>query len=112
MGRKRRLKNIKSTSKSVVGHEVRSGINFLVQSVASDIILYATIDLIKHIRDNKLPANVIMLVHDSIVAEVKEDHLDEYVNYATKFIQKDRGVFIKDCPITVDVETGSSYAFE
>ena len=112
MGRKRRLKNIRSTSKSVVGHEVRSGINFLVQSVASDIILYATIDLIKHIRNNKLPANVIMLVHDSIVAEVKEDHLDEYINYATKFIQKDRGVFIKDCPITVDVEMGSSYAFE
>ena len=38
-GRKRRLPNVKSDNKGIIGHEVRSGLNFLVQSAASDINL-------------------------------------------------------------------------
>jgi len=35
-GRKRRLLNAKSSDKALQSHDVRSGINFLVQSIASD----------------------------------------------------------------------------
>ena len=38
-GRKRRLLNVRSLDKGIASHEIRSGINFLVQSVASDINL-------------------------------------------------------------------------
>ena len=38
-GRKRRLPNVKSDNRGIASHEVRSGLNFLVQSIASDINL-------------------------------------------------------------------------
>ena len=43
-GRKRRLPNVKSTDRAIAAHEVRSGINSLVQSVASDINLLGAVD--------------------------------------------------------------------
>jgi hypothetical protein len=52
-----------------------------------------------------------MLVHDSIVAEVKESDLEEYCRLAKLYTQKDRGVSIKNCPIGVDQEIGKDYSF-
>ena len=43
-GRKRRLPNVFSEDKGIAAHEVRSGINFLVQSIASDVNLLGAID--------------------------------------------------------------------
>ena len=45
-GRKRRLPESKSPNKGASKHAVRSGVNFLVQSVASDINVLGVIDTI------------------------------------------------------------------
>ena len=106
-GRKRRLPESKSPNKE--SHPaIRSGVNFLVQSVASDINLLGVIDLIEWIeqsgyQDDILPFTV---VHDSIVSEVREDLIDTYVENAKACIQKDRGLSIPNCPIKVDFEVG------
>lgn len=110
-GRKRRLKNVFSPDKGIAGHEVRSGINFLVQSVASDINLLAAIDMNREIKRHGLDAEIIMLVHDSIVAIVKEDQVDKYCALLKQCTQKDRGVSIPNCPIGVDQEIGDDYSF-
>jgi DNA polymerase I-like protein with 3'-5' exonuclease and polymerase domains len=110
-GRKRRLKNVFSPDKGIAGHEVRSGINFLVQSVASDINLLAAIDMSREIKKNLLDAQIIMLVHDSIVAVVKEEQVEQYCKLLKACTQKDRGVSIKNCPIGVDQEIGDDYSF-
>lgn len=111
-GRKRRLKNVTSSDRSVVGHEVRSGINFLVQSVASDINLLAAIELNQHIKEAKIDAKIIMLVHDSIVAEVLETEVKNYVQKLVYYVQKDRGLGIPGTPIGVDIEVGDDYSFK
>ena len=95
-GRKRRLPEAKSTNQGVAKHAIRSGVNFLVQSVASDINLLGVIDLIEWVeqesyQDDILPFTV---VHDSIVSEVREDLIDTYVENAKTCIQKDRGLSI------------------
>ena len=110
-GRKRRLPESKSPNKGVASHAIRSGVNFLVQSVASDINLLGVIDLIDWIeqsgyQDDILPFTV---VHDSIVSEVREDLIDTYVENAKTCIQKDRGLSIPNCPIKVDFEVGPSW---
>lgn len=110
-GRKRRLKNVFSPDKGIAGHEVRSGINFLVQSVCSDINLLAAIDMNREIKRHGLDAEIIMLVHDSIVAIVKEDQVDKYCALLKQCTQKDRGVSIPNCPIGVDQEIGDDYSF-
>ena len=49
-GRKRRLPESKSPQKGIATHAIRSGVNFLVQSVASDINLLGVIDLMEWIK--------------------------------------------------------------
>jgi DNA polymerase I-like protein with 3'-5' exonuclease and polymerase domains len=110
-GRKRRLPEAKSPNQGVAKHAIRSGVNFLVQSVASDINILGVVDLINWIEDNNyldaiLPFTV---VHDSIVAEVREDLVDTYIENARRCIQKDRGLTIPGCPIKVDFEIGPSW---
>ena len=110
-GRKRRLKNVFSSDKGIASHEVRSGINFLIQSVASDINLLATVELMGAIRNYGIDAKVFMLVHDSIVAEVAEKDVERYCNIVKQFTQKDRGVSIPGSPIGVDQDIGDDYSF-
>jgi len=110
-GRKRRLPEAKSPNQGVAKHAIRSGVNFLVQSVASDINVLGVIDLIKWIEDNDYLEAILpfTVVHDSIVAEVREDLIDTYIENARRCIQTDRGLTIPGCPIKVDFEVGPSW---
>jgi DNA polymerase I-like protein with 3'-5' exonuclease and polymerase domains len=110
-GRKRRLPEAKADNRATATHAARSGLNFLVQSVASDVNLLGLIDTINWIEDNNLQEEirVFATVHDSVVAEVAEHRVDEYVNQLRSNLQKDRGVNIPGCSIVVDVEIGDSW---
>ena len=110
-GRKRRLPNVTSKDKGIASHEVRSGLNFLVQSVASDVNLLGAIDAHNEVKQKEIPAKIFALVHDSILAEVKEDAVDEYCEILKRNVQKDRGLSISDCPIGCDFDIGNDYSF-
>lgn len=110
-GRKRRLANVKSSDRGVVGHTVRSGLNFLVQSDSSDINLLGAIDMHNWIVNNNFPARIFALVHDSILAEVREDMVTEYCDKLRSFVQKDRGIHIPGSPIGCEFEVGDDYSF-
>jgi len=110
-GRKRRLPNVFSTDKGIAAHEVRSGINSEIQSLASDINLLAAIETAEEIKQLKLNAKIFMLVHDSIVALVKDCDVDQYCDILRKNTQKDRGCSIANCPIGVDQDIGEDYSF-
>jgi DNA polymerase I-like protein with 3'-5' exonuclease and polymerase domains len=103
-GRKRRLPNVASTDKGIQSHSVRSGLNFLVQSAASDINLLGAIDMDSWIKATGKKARIFALVHDSILAEVPEDEIDEYKLKLTQYIQMDRGVSISGVPVGCDFE--------
>ena len=110
-GRKRRLPNVKSADRAVAAHEVRSGINALVQSVASDINLLGAVDAQREVLNKKVPAKIFALVHDSILAEVKEEAVEEYSEILLRNVQKDRGLSIPGCPIGCDFDIGEDYSF-
>ena len=110
-GRKRRLKNVFSPDKGIASHEVRSGVNFLIQSVASDVNILAAVDARKEIKKRNLAVKIFMLVHDSIVAEVKDEHVEEYCKMLKEVTQKNRGLSISGCPIGVDQDVGLDYSF-
>lgn len=110
-GRKRRLPNVKSSDKAIAAHEVRSGINSLVQSVASDVNLLGAIDAHREVKEKKIPAKIFALVHDSILAEVKEEAVDEYCEILKRNVQKDRGLSIPGTPIGCDFDIGEDYSF-
>jgi len=110
-GRKRRLPNVFSSDKGVASHEVRSGINFLIQSVASDINLLAGIELNDWIKQSSIDAKIIALVHDSLVLEVEDSVVDIVAEHMALFTQKDRGCSIPGQPIGVDLDIGEDYSF-
>jgi DNA polymerase I-like protein with 3'-5' exonuclease and polymerase domains len=109
-GRKRRLPNVFSKDKYVANHEVRSGVNALVQGPASDVNLLAAIEMQKYIVNNKMKSRIFALVHDSILAEVPDNEVEHYCKKLKEFTQKDRGLSIPNCPIGVDVGIGNNYA--
>lgn len=110
-GRKRRLPNVFSADKGIAAHEVRSGINAEVQSLASDVNLLGAMDCWDECCRLGLDAKIFMLVHDSIVALVREDHVERYCEVLKDSTQKDRGCSIPSCPIGVDQDVGDDYSF-
>ena len=109
-GRKRRLPNISSDDQGIRSHTIRSGLNFLVQSPASDINLLGAIDMEAYIRANKMKSRIFALVHDSILAEVPTEEVDVYSSALQGFIQLDRGITISGAPVGCDFEVGEDYS--
>ena len=110
-GRKRRLINVFSSDKGIAAHEVRSGINAEIQSLASDMNLFGAMDTANEVKAKGIDAKIFMLVHDSIVALVKDECVEEYCEILKRNTQKDRGCSIKGYPIGVDQEIGQDYSF-
>lgn len=110
-GRKRRLPNVFSSDGGIRSHTIRSGLNFLVQSPASDVNLLAAIDMINYIEQKGMKARMFALVHDSILAEVPDEEVDTYCDVLRSFVQTDRGLSIPGTPIGCDFEIGDDYSF-
>ena len=110
-GRKRRLPNVFSSDKGIAAHEVRSGINAEVQSLASDVNLLGAMLTAKEVAAEGLDAKIFMLVHDSIVALVKDSDVDQYCEILRRCTQHDWGCNIPGSPIGVDQDIGTDYSF-
>ena len=110
-GRKRRLPEVKAPKRSVANHALRSGINSVIQSVSSDVNTLIMVDLLDWIGSNSLEKEVIPFttVHDSLVSEVKNERVEEYVFIHKKLSEIDRGVGIPDCPVGMEFEIGPSW---
>ena len=106
-GRKRRLLNINSEDRGVQGEEIRSGFNAIIQSVSSDSLLLGAVDADEEIISMGLEQEmkIVMLVHDSVVAIVREDLVEQYNEILIRNIQKDRGCSIPNCPIGIDTDS-------
>ena len=104
------VKRIKNADKGIASHEVRSGINFLVQSVASDINLSGAIDMQNYIKRHDLKSRIFALVHDSVLAEVPEHEVDHYCKKLKEFMQMDRGVYISGVPIGCEFDISEDYS--
>ena len=109
-GRKRRLPNVASTDPGVRSHSIRSGLNFLVQSTASDINLLGAIDMGAYIKANNMKSRIFALVHDSILAEVPEDEIEHYSEKLLHFVQLDRGLSIPGAPVGCDFDVADDYS--
>ena len=109
-GRKRRLANVASKDRGIASGAIRSGLNFLVQSVASDINLLGCIDMNAYIKTKGMKSRIFALVHDSVLAEVPDDEVEHYSEKLQEFIQMDRGLSIPGAPIGCDFEIAEDYS--
>lgn len=113
-GRKRNLPDVYSEDRSVVNRALRQGLNFTIQSAASDILLCSLLGASRRFKAAGLQARPVATVHDSIEIicpknEVKETLAilyDEMVNYPTI---KDTFNIHFDVPLVIEVEVGKSF---
>ena len=111
-GRYRHLPNIRSPFKGVRREAFRQGLNFTIQSAASDILLCGMLGVIEKLKN--LDAKVVATVHDSIeliapknetrrVVEIVKDELENYY-----YLRDNFGINLQ-VPLGVDIEVGSSF---
>lgn len=108
IGRKRRVPHIFSSSDYYRGRAERQAINSIIQSMASDLMCLALIEI-----DRQLPSDEVRLVgtvHDSLLAEFRPDNLDENLQRVAD-IMLDPGVKRKfgvsvDVPLAIEATIG------
>jgi len=113
-GRRRNLRDVGSKDRSVVNRALRQGLNFTIQSSASDILLCGLVGVSKRFKEAKLNARVVATVHDSLEIISSEENLpqcleivyDELVNYP--HLKKLFGINF-EVPLGIDMEVGRSF---
>ena len=113
-GRRRNLPDVGSRNKTVVNRALRQGLNFTIQSTASDILLTSLLGISRRFKASNLSARPVATVHDSVevvcpdneVENVLEILYDEMVNYPT--IKEIFNIHF-DVPLAIDAEVGRSF---
>ena len=105
-GRRRYIPEINAANKNVQAAANRIAMNTPIQGTAADIIKLAMIKVYDRLEREKLPARLILQVHDELIVEVKE----EYAGQAAEILKQEMENCIKlDVPLTADVKTGKTW---
>jgi uracil-DNA glycosylase family 4 len=112
LGRVRHLPDIQSPDNSVRMEAERQAINSPVQSCASDLTLFAMIQLQKRLKPSE--AAMVMTLHDGIGFEIREDKVEHYAPIIKETmeslpISRTFGANLS-VPIIADVEWGTHWA--
>jgi DNA polymerase-1 len=113
-GRKRNLSNVDSKDIKVINRALRQGLNFSIQSSASDVLLCALLGVAMQFRAKGMQARTVATVHDSMEIVCPKDEVEqaltiiynEMVNYP--LIKRVFNVHF-DVPLKIDVEVGKSF---
>jgi uracil-DNA glycosylase family 4 len=106
-GRKRRFALITDQN---VDHVLKEAVNFIIQSVASDLTLLSLVRLHDKLRVSGR-ANIIITVHDSIVFECDDDYVDDLSDLVTDVMidTPRRELGWTETPFDADVTYGSNW---
>ena len=103
LGRRRRLPDLQSNLGGKVAAAERQAVNAPVQSFASDLMLLALIELDRHPSPYR---RVVGTVHDSLLAEVRKDHLTSELSRigAAMLYPRTRELFGVEMAVPLEVE--------
>ena len=106
-GRRLYLPDIKASNHNVRQYAERTAINAPMQGTAADIIKRAMIAVDQWIGLDNENVKMVMQVHDELVFEVDESHLNEVKNEICQIMQ---GVVELSVPLVVDAGSGENWA--
>lgn len=87
----------------LVGSIERQGKNMPIQGTSADITKYALVYIYKEINDKNLDAHLIHTVHDEIVAEARDDIVEEVADLVEKQMIRAGEKLLKKVPVKVDI---------
>ena len=111
LGRKRRLPDINSMDMKISSYCERLSVNSAIQGTAGDITINAQIRIAEAERLREMGCNMLIQVHDELVFECPEEHLEEAIPIIKHLMEHPFG----DDPrkqvkyLRADYDTGDSY---
>jgi len=113
-GRRRHLPNVTSPNKKYQYRALRQGMNFVIQSSASDLMLHSILRLQKYIKASGLDAQILATVHDSVEVQCSRKDMSkviEMMKYVLESTEDFKTLYGLDfvVPFVVDVEAGRSF---
>ena len=113
-GRHRNLPDVHSRNRSVANRALRQGVNFTIQSAASDTLLCSLLGISDRFSAKRMRSRVVATVHDSveIISPPEETQeackiiYDEMVNYP--FVRRAFNLEF-EVPLAIDIEVGRSF---
>jgi DNA polymerase-1 len=113
-GRRRHLQNIKSPNPRIRDHALRQGMNFTIQSVASDILLCSLLGIDMEFKAFGMRSRIVQTVHDSGEFIVPFEELGEALeiikyNMEEVSIMKNRFGLRLDVPLEAEFICGKSF---
>ncbi len=106
-GRKCWIAGIKNSKGSQKAYAERQAINAPIQGGAADIIKCAMRDMDKVIVEKKLPARMLLQVHDELLFEVQTDYAKTFVNIVKQTMENTVNLSI---PLVVEAGIGKNWA--
>ena len=105
-GRRLYLPEIQSRNAALRQYAERSAINAPMQGTAADIIKRAMIEVDSWLQSSRLPARLIMQVHDELVLEVADEAIETIVGQTRTHMIRAADLSI---PLKVDVGVGRNW---
>jgi DNA polymerase-1 len=105
-GRRLYLPNIRAKNPQLRQYAERTAINAPMQGTAADIIKRAMIAVHRWLADNRVPAKMIMQVHDELVFEVEAAALDDVQREVPRLMS---GAAQLKVPLVVDTGVGANW---
>ena len=113
-GRRRNLPNVNSPIKKYQYRALRQGLNFVIQSSASDLMLHSITRLCKDLKKAGVKYDLLATVHDSVELQCEVEDVERCVE-----IMRDSLTSTSDLktyynldfvvPFEVDIEAGTSF---
>ena len=106
MGRKRRIRDINSQNRTVVGFAERNAINAPIQGSAADMIKLAMINIDTALRVQNFKSKMILQVHDELLFDVHRDELDRLKELVKPLMEHAMPLNV---PTVVDIGQGMNW---
>ncbi len=108
LGRRRTITGLDADNSRIRSMAERTAVNTPIQGSAADLIKVAMIGLAERLDRERLPASLILQVHDELVLEVDEGAVDDAEAAVREEMEQARG-FELAVPIVANVARGGSW---
>jgi DNA polymerase-1 len=107
LGRRRAIQGVRPNAGRTRNLAERTAVNTVIQGSAADLIKLAMIAIHRRLAREKLPARMLLQIHDELVFEVDGRHLPELARLVAEEMS---GVYPLSVPLKVDLEAGPNWA--
>jgi DNA polymerase-1 len=106
LGRRRYLPDLRSRNRTLRQAAERVAVNSVIQGTAADLIKKAMVQISVELAREKMPASMILQVHDELVFEVDVDALKALSQIVVREME---AALVFRVPLVVDVGQGANW---